>query len=109
MWWTNFLCTSANEEIGTLAEYDPLTVLICRVLAVLLGGREQRVAELPDVIKITTFMIIFFALCWRACWRACELAAADAAGLLRRGLGAALQHSACRRWSSGRVGVWLLE
>ena len=26
MWWTNFLCTSANEDLGTLAEYDPLTV-----------------------------------------------------------------------------------
>ena len=25
MWWTNFLCTSANEDLGTLAEYDPLT------------------------------------------------------------------------------------
>ena len=25
MWWTNSLCTSANEDFGTLAEYDPLT------------------------------------------------------------------------------------
>ena len=25
MWWTNFLCTPANEDLGTLAEYDPLT------------------------------------------------------------------------------------
>ena len=25
MWWTNFLCTLANEDLGTLAEYDPLT------------------------------------------------------------------------------------
>ena len=25
MWWTNSLCTSANEDLGTLAEYDPLT------------------------------------------------------------------------------------
>ena len=25
MWWTNYLCTSANEDLGTLAEYDPLT------------------------------------------------------------------------------------
>ena len=25
MWWTNSLCTSVNEEFGTLAEYDPLT------------------------------------------------------------------------------------
>ena len=25
MWWTNSLCTLANEELGTLAEYDPLT------------------------------------------------------------------------------------
>ena len=25
MWWTNSLCTSANEYLGTLAEYDPLT------------------------------------------------------------------------------------
>ena len=27
MWWTNSLCTSANEDLGTLAEYDPLTQL----------------------------------------------------------------------------------
>ena len=26
MWWTNSLCTSANEDLGTFAEYDPLTV-----------------------------------------------------------------------------------
>ena len=25
MWWTNTLCTPANEDLGTLAEYDPLT------------------------------------------------------------------------------------
>ena len=25
MWWTKSLCTSANEDLGTLAEYDPLT------------------------------------------------------------------------------------
>ena len=25
MWWTHSLCTSANEDLGTLAEYDPLT------------------------------------------------------------------------------------
>ena len=25
MWWTNSLCTSANEDLGTLAEDDPLT------------------------------------------------------------------------------------
>ena len=25
MWWTNSLCTLANEDLGTLAEYDPLT------------------------------------------------------------------------------------
>ena len=25
MWWTNSLCTSANEDLGTFAEYDPLT------------------------------------------------------------------------------------
>ena len=25
MWWSNSLCTSANEDLGTLAEYDPLT------------------------------------------------------------------------------------
>ena len=25
MWWTNSLCTSAIEVLGTLAEYDPLT------------------------------------------------------------------------------------
>ena len=25
MWWTNSLCTSANEDLGTLAEYNPLT------------------------------------------------------------------------------------
>ena len=25
MWWTNSLCTSANEDLGTLAEYDHLT------------------------------------------------------------------------------------
>ena len=25
MWWANSLCTSANEDLGTLAEYDPLT------------------------------------------------------------------------------------
>ena len=25
MWWTNSLCTFANEDLGTLAEYDPLT------------------------------------------------------------------------------------
>ena len=25
MWWTNSLCTSANEDLGTLAEHDPLT------------------------------------------------------------------------------------
>ena len=25
MWWTNSLCTSANEDLGTLTEYDPLT------------------------------------------------------------------------------------
>ena len=25
VWWTNSLCTSANEDLGTLAEYDPLT------------------------------------------------------------------------------------
>ena len=23
MWWTNSLCTSANEDLGTLAEYEP--------------------------------------------------------------------------------------
>ena len=26
MWWTNSLCTLANEDLGTLAEYDPLTL-----------------------------------------------------------------------------------
>ena len=25
MWWTNSVCTTANEDLGTLAEYDPLT------------------------------------------------------------------------------------
>ena len=25
MWWTNSLCTSANEDLGTLPEFDPLT------------------------------------------------------------------------------------
>ena len=25
MWWTNSLCTSANEDLGTLAECDPVT------------------------------------------------------------------------------------
>ena len=25
MWWTNSLCTSANEDLGTLAEHDPPT------------------------------------------------------------------------------------
>ena len=25
MWWKNSLCTSATEDLGTLAEYDPLT------------------------------------------------------------------------------------
>ena len=25
MWWTNSLCTSAKEDLSTLAEYDPLT------------------------------------------------------------------------------------
>ena len=25
MWWTNSLCTPANEDLGTLGEYDPLT------------------------------------------------------------------------------------
>ena len=25
MWWTSSLCTLANEDLGTLAEYDPLT------------------------------------------------------------------------------------
>ena len=25
MWWTNSLCTSANKDLGTLADYDPLT------------------------------------------------------------------------------------
>ena len=25
MWWTSSLCTSADEDLGTLAEYDPLT------------------------------------------------------------------------------------
>ena len=25
MWLTNSLCTLANEDLGTLAEYDPLT------------------------------------------------------------------------------------
>ena len=24
MWWTNSLCTSANKDLGTRAEYDPL-------------------------------------------------------------------------------------
>ena len=62
MWWTNSLCTSGNEDLGTLAECDPLTVLICRVLAMLLGGKEQRVAELPDVFQITTFLATCCAL-----------------------------------------------
>ena len=25
MWWANYLCNLANEDLGTLAEYDPLT------------------------------------------------------------------------------------
>ena len=25
MWWTKSLCTPANEDFGTLADYDPLT------------------------------------------------------------------------------------
>ena len=25
MWWTNSLCTLATKELGTHAEYDPLT------------------------------------------------------------------------------------
>ena len=25
MWWTNSLCTFVDEDLGTLAEYDPLT------------------------------------------------------------------------------------
>ena len=28
MWWTNSLCTLANEDLGSLAEYYPLTLLV---------------------------------------------------------------------------------
>ena len=28
MWWTNSLCTPANEDLGTLAGYDPLTLFV---------------------------------------------------------------------------------
>ena len=31
MWWTNSLCTSANEDLGSLPEYDPLTWRTCLV------------------------------------------------------------------------------
>ena len=30
MWRTNNLCTHANEDLGTLAEYDPLTEVVPR-------------------------------------------------------------------------------
>ena len=30
MWWTNSLCTLANEDLRTLAEYDSLTVSLSR-------------------------------------------------------------------------------
>ena len=33
MWWTNSLCTTGNEDFGTLAEYDPLTLtVVCQCL-----------------------------------------------------------------------------
>ena len=33
MWWTNSLCTTGNEDFGTLSEYDPLTLtVVCQCL-----------------------------------------------------------------------------
>ena len=34
MWWTNSLCIFANEDLGTLAEYDPLTSVAMLTVAV---------------------------------------------------------------------------
>ena len=34
MWWTNSLCILANEDVGTLAEYDPLMSAVMLTTAV---------------------------------------------------------------------------
>ena len=33
MWWTKSLCTLAREDLGTLAEYDPLTLRVSVLFA----------------------------------------------------------------------------
>ena len=40
MWWTNSLCTLGNEDLGTLAEFDPLTPRG--------GGNEKRFQYCTD-------------------------------------------------------------
>ena len=45
MWWTNCLCTSVNEDLGTLAEYDPLTELVVRDLG--LEGSKTKPLTTP--------------------------------------------------------------
>ena len=42
MWWTNSLCTLADEDLGTLAEYDPLTYVVQCYSAVQTFGYVSR-------------------------------------------------------------------
>ena len=52
MWWTNSLCTSANEDLGTLAEYDPLTecVGVCCLRYALQRGLGPSSAATDSVV-----------------------------------------------------------
>ena len=52
MWWTNSLCTSADEDLGTLAEYDPLTETIWnRGYGILLGENRGTIASSETLVQ----------------------------------------------------------
>ena len=52
MWWTNSLCTSADEDLGTLAEYDPLTETIWNPgYGILLGENRGTIASSETLVQ----------------------------------------------------------
>ena len=48
MWMTNTLCTLANEDLGTLVEYDPLTGQAADAVS---GHTQVRMENAPKLLK----------------------------------------------------------
>ena len=63
MWWTNSLCTLANEHLGTLAEYDPLTWIDClegSAADLLAGTLRFRYCDVSFGQKLPTWSLLEF-------------------------------------------------